>query len=258
MKSEFKKRYLKLLWGTFLFLSYLSFSYYYFKGWWYSGLGTMLIIFFAYLIWRDDFLFRTGLKISGRVLAASIILVIFATAGAYILMNSIASENSINISYSTWKNLIHDGFYTLNEEIILGAILLGCIRRKFTALHPVWIALMVALIFMIFHYIFYRWIFTDRGILKGITLVSLLFVGILRNNLILTTGHVGFSWAFHVGWMAVMFGCYHSQTMEDRGLSELERFNLYLGSPKAIIIVTIIMLITFLFYFRKPKGFYIT
>ncbi|UCG28251.1 MAG: hypothetical protein JSV24_02505, partial [Bacteroidales bacterium] len=231
--------------------SYLSFSYYYFDGWWYSGLGTLLIVFFAFRIWPADFLTQTGLKISARKLMYSLILVVILSTGAYILMKSIASENGITIQYETFTNYIHDIFYTLNEEIVLGAVLLGIIRRKFTTLHPAMISLLVAVIFMIFHYIFYRWIFTDSGILMVSTLTSLLFVGILRNNLILFTGHVGYAWAFHASWMAVMFGCNHLYTTDGQLLSELERFNLYLGSPKILPLIAILMLITLYSIIRK-------
>jgi len=232
---------------------YLIFSYYVFNGWWYSGIGTLLVVFFAYLLWRKDFLYRVGLKMNGVILFSSLFLMLILTVGGYGLMKSIAHRNGVMIQYADYRNFIHDVFYTLNEEIILGAVLLGYVRHRFRKLQPAAVSVLVAILFACVHYLFYRWIFNDRGILTWLTLATLTMVGILRNNLILTTGHVGYSWAFHASWMAVMFGMYHYQTGNLEGLQEYERFNLYLGSPITFIIITALAMVSFSLYWTKFK-----
>jgi len=117
-------------------LSYLLFSYYYFKGWWYSGIGTMLILCFAYLLWRQDYLVRVGLKINCRILVFSLLLTLILSVAGYLLMNIVAQRNEVIIHYSDFRNYIHDLFYTLNEEIILGAVLLGLVKQICKKLHP--------------------------------------------------------------------------------------------------------------------------
>lgn len=232
-------------------LSYLLFSYNVFSGCWYSGIGTLLIIFFAFLVWRQEFLFRIGIKINRTILFTSLLMVLILTAGGYGLMRSIANRVGVMIQYADWRNFIHDSFYTLNEEMILGAVLLGWFRDRFIKLHPPAVSVLVAILFAGLHYLFYRWIFTDRGILSLLTLSSLTMVGILRNNLILATGHVGFSWALHVSWIAVMFGTFHYHTDSLEGLLEYERFNLYLGSPLTFIIITALAMLSFSLYWSK-------
>ena len=239
-----------------MILSYLLFSYYYFKGWWYSGIGTLLIAFFAYMLWRRDFLFKIGLKMNAIVIIFSVSLALLMSTAGYGLMKSVASKNEVMIQYSDYRNYIHDFFYTLNEEIILGAVLLGLTRQIIKKMPPAAISIIVAILFAIFHYLFYRWVFIESGILSSLTLLTLVLVGILRNNLILTTGHVGFSWAVHVSWMAVMFGTYHYYIDSLESLPEFERFNLYLGSPLLSIIITALAVLSFSLYwpkFRHPK-----
>ncbi len=234
-------------------LSYLLFSYNLFSGWWYSGIGTLLIVLFAYLLWRQGFLYRIGLKINSPILITSFVLMLILTIGGYGIIKFLATSNGIMIQYSDYRNFIHDLFYTLNEEIILGAVLLGWIRDRLKKMHPATVSVLVAILFALFHYLFYRWIFDDRGILTLLTLTTLTMVGILRNNLILTTGHVGFSWALHASWMAIMFGTYHYRAGSLEGLLEYERFNLYLGSPIIFIIITTLAILSFFLFGLKHK-----
>jgi len=187
------------------------------------------------------------------ILLTALFLMLILTAGGYGLMKSIANRNGVMIQYADYRNFIHDLFYTLNEEMILGAILLGQVRRRVKKLHPVAVSVLVAILFAFVHYLFYRWIFNDRGILTWLTLISLIMVGVLRNNLILTTGHVGFSWAFHASWMAVMFGTYHYHTGNLEALLEYERFNLYLGSPITFMIITVLAILSFILFGSKQK-----
>jgi hypothetical protein len=94
----------------------------------------------------------------------------------------------------------------------------------------------LAIVFSLVHFVFYKWIFLDKGTLGVTTLLSLFFVGIFRNNLILWTRHIAFSWAVHFGWMVVMFGCKHVDLNADQQLSELTRFNFYLGSVEMLVV----------------------
>ncbi|MCP5061285.1 MAG: hypothetical protein GY936_02325 [Ignavibacteriae bacterium] len=59
-------------------------------------------------------------------------------------------------------------------------------------------------------------------------------VGIIRNNLILKFGHVGYSWALHFSWVAIMFGCSFYDPMSKVPLSQTERFNSLIGNEITI------------------------
>ncbi len=235
---------------VFLGLSYGFLSYYYFGGWWNSSAGTLLILIFSYLAWGGDFLHKTGLAIDVRTVCKSMFLAIVVFFGSLLVMRFIAAKFGIQIRMTNWRNYYHDIFYTLNEEIVLGALILFFLTGK-AGLKPVVASVILAICFAFIHYVFYRWIFNDRGVIGTLTLVTLFMVGFIRNTLILRTGHIGYSWALHFGWMAVMFGSMHVDPVSDRMLSEPLRFNMYLGSAAMLVITAIIAA---LLMFIQVKG----
>ncbi|HPJ06356.1 MAG TPA: hypothetical protein PLK17_12665 [Bacteroidales bacterium] len=66
-------------------------------------------------------------------------------------------------------------------------------------IRPLFASVALALFFALIHFVFYKWIFLDRGIIGMLTHTSLFMVGFVRNSLILMTGHIGYSWALHLG-----------------------------------------------------------
>lgn len=213
-----------------LIVIHLCFSYYLFDGWWYSAIGTLLMVLVGWLLWRDRAWETLGLKLSPRSLAISIALAVLLIPLELAFMDAIAQAQGIVIHLAPVGHYVHDIFYCLNEEILLGAVLLNSLRKALKW-HSLWISCQVALAFSLLHFAFYQWIFAAKGTLIFATLASLLFVGIVRNNTILSTGHIGFAWALHFSWMAVMFGNYHWYGNTGNFVSEVERFNLYLGAP---------------------------
>ncbi len=236
-----------------LFLSYLMMSYYYFGGWWNSSVGTLLIIGFSYLIWGKEFLRIIGLHIDSKTFLKTIILTAIILCGATFLMKIIAERHHFVIRFSNWQNYYHDIFYIINEEIVLGAIVLSTMINRFK-IKPIISSILLAVIFSTIHFIFYKWIFLERGTISVITLINLFLIGIVRNNLIIRTGHIGYSWALHFGWMAIMFGSSHINTIDSNiRLSEPEKFNLYLGSVEMLIVCLILVTIS-LFHWKKSEA----
>jgi membrane protease YdiL (CAAX protease family) len=117
-------------------------------------------------------------------------------------------------------------------------------------LKPLTASIILAIIFSLIHFVFYKWIFNDQGIIQFTALISLFLIGFVRNNLIIQTGHIGYSWALHFGWMVVMFGSTHIYNNGIK-LSEPERFNIYLGSVSMVIISVILALISLAFWIKK-------
>lgn len=238
-----------------IILVHLIFSYNFLPGWWFSLTGTLIIIFLAQKAWGWEYKNWIGLNIIPRIIVLSLILLGLITMGSYYLITSINHNFSIASSLLSLTAFIHFIGYTLNEEILIGAILLKFIQKKIQILKRYQISILVAFVFSILHYIFYRWVFLDSGILTPITLSSLLAVGIIRNNLILGTGHIGYSWALHAGWIFVMFGFIHTDILNDHILNESERFNLYLGAYPTLLITIGLALMSFIIYFNKIKLF---
>jgi len=235
MSPRLKKRILFDL----LLLSYLLFSYYALGGWWNSFAGFLLILLFARMLWKGEYLKRTGLgmNLPGFIFSVSAALLIICLS--YLIIHYMAVNSGIRMQAGNWRDYFHEVFYILNEEIVLGAIILFYLTRT-RNLNPVISCICLAGFFAVIHFIFYKWIFDDRGIISLLTLATLFFIGFLRNSLIIIAGHIGYSWALHLGWMTVMFGTLHSYTISGERLSELSRFNLYLGSAEMLTLAALL------------------
>lgn len=230
-------------------LVHLLFSYYYIPRYFSAAIGSVLIISLALIIWKKDGLYWIGLKISGRQIFYSVAAFICFFIGSYLIINFIAHKNGVQIFTGNYKDVVHTLFYTLNEEIVIGALLLKGIRQALKKT-PDWIiSVAAAFVFAIIHLVFFKWVFINRGDLGAITLLSLFAVGIFRNNLILKTGHVGFSWAIHFAWVYVMLGSQHLINVKEYYLSDFERFEMYLGDVR--ILGACVVLVMFSFLIRK-------
>jgi len=236
-----------------IILAHLLLSYNVFNGWWYSLFGTAIIIFLSRKIWKDNYYEWIGLDLNLRKVLLSFILLAFVTTISYLVIYDLSQKNDVIIKFYSITILIHIIGYTLNEEILLGAIPLNYIRKKFQALRNYQISIIVALVFCILHYIFYRWIFLDFGILTLFTLVSLFLVGVIRNNLFLSTGHIGYSWAFHAGWVFIMFGFDHFRSSTEILVNESDRFNIYLGSTQVLVALFVLSLLSLLLLLLSPN-----
>jgi hypothetical protein len=230
-------------------LVYLLFNYHYFDGWWYAYIGTLLIVFLAFLLWNRQPIKTLGLGFAGNTWFQAILLAISVTFISYVFIQYLADTSGIQISYSHWKNYYHDVFYVLNEEIMLGALVLQLLMRS--GLKPMAASLVLAVGFSIIHFVFYLWIFDDRGVLTVLTLVNLFLIGFIRNSLILFTGHIAFSWALHFGWIAVMFGSYHA-FLDGTRVPEPVRFNTYVGSWELFTVGFLLTSISLIYWRKKP------
>ena len=237
---------------SLIFLVYVLFSYFFFNGWWNSSIGSILIIFLSYLIWKKGFLKQIGLQLNLQTITKSIILAIIIAACSLLIMKNIGNKNDIQIEYFNWRDYYHDIFYILNEEIVIGAILLFALINKWK-IRPVIASLCLAIFFSLIHYSFYKWIAADRGVLGILTLITLFLAGFVRNSLFIQTGHIGYSWALHFGWIAIMFGSSHSNLTTNMYVAEPERFNLYLGSVE-MLIISVILAGFFLAYWIKKYS----
>lgn len=236
-----------------LILSYSLFTYNFFGLWWNSSVGSVLILFFSYLIWKKDFLKQVGLQLDFKTVVKSLLLAGLITICAFLIMKYIAGRNEIQIRFTNWRDYYHDIFYILNEEIVLGAILLFYLINK-GKIKPVTASIGLAVFFALIHFVFYKWIFDNRGLIGISTLTTLFLVGFVRNSLIFQTGHIGYSWALHFGWMAVMFGSIHVDLDTGSNLTELRRFNLYLGSDEMLVTSIIFAGLSILYWIKKYSS----
>ncbi len=240
------------IYSLLLFSSYLLFSYYVFNGWWYSSIGTLLIVFFSYLIWKEKFPDATGLRLSLTTVIKTLVVAIIIVCCSILIIKYVGSKHGINIQYSGLRNYYHDVFYILNEEIILGGIAIYLLTNRYR-LTPLLASTVLAIAFAMVHFVFYKWVFLETGTIKPVTLTVLFMVGFVRNNLIINYRHIGYSWALHFGWMAIMFGSNPYRVDTGVQLTEPEKFNMFLGSQEMLVISCILATVSFLQLIRKGK-----
>lgn len=227
-------------------LVHLLFSYYYFPRYYSSAIGTCLIVFLSWLAWKKETFFWIGLQLNSKKILFTLLSFVTFLIGSYLVIKFVAQKNGIHVFPGNYKNFVHTLFYTLNEEIILGALLLKGIKNTCKK-SPDWmISTGVAIIFAFIHYAFFKWIFNNRGDLNLFTLLSLFAVGVFRNNLILKTGHIGFSWALHFAWIYIMLGSSHLVKAKDYYMNDFERFEMYLGDSKILTICLALAILSFM------------
>jgi hypothetical protein len=216
-------------------------------GWNFSLLGTILIL--LVIRHRDPETWRQKLGINfsnsdwlGFVLITAGLLVI-----SFLLVDHLTLESGYSFKprllyfreyFGTSARLfpiLGDYLYyfpeTFNEEILIGALLLMGLQRKFPKLNNNIIVIGVALLFSLMHQAMYKWSPAQPDILLSIpTILSLLFVGVLRNALILKTRKIAIAWAIHLSFNLIFFPGFfvHLETTGFAG--EAERFNIVFGN----------------------------
>lgn len=241
------------LWVFCVIASYMSLNYVAGYGRWLSLTGTILIILFSYLAWSDKFKQLLGIPVKVKQYFIITCLLALLLTSTNFLIDFIASQNGINITKRFYLGVDHIFFYTLNEELILGALLLFSLRNKFKDLNPIYISVLTAAAFSIPHYIMYMWIFEIHEALSLLTLVSLFFIGVLRNNLILKTGHIGYSWVLHYSWIKIMLGFTYYNSATDHFFSEVDTFNQFIGNGLTFTIVFVCASLSTFWLLRKQK-----
>jgi hypothetical protein len=211
-------------------------------------LGSLLIGWFARMIWPAEWKDWLGLRIPRQAVMVAAALAPIAMILLYFFIRMIANAQNIIYRSPVAEHGIFSLVYfhtlgqTLNEEMLLGAVLINAFRRKIGKFHSFWIVMIIAASFAFMHYVFYRWIV--RPEFAGKLAVGVLFVlfalGALRNTLIIKTGHIAYSWSLHFSINCVgLLGLYAFANGEE--LLEPQVFNLILGSDVAVVLSTIVL-----------------
>ncbi len=146
---------------------------------------------------------------------------------------------------------------TFNEEIFIGALLLMGLERNFKRLDKNIIAIGVALIFSLMHQAMYKWSPVQPGLLLTIqSILSLFFVGILRNVLILKTRKIVYSWAIHLSFNIIFFSGFYINNATEKFASEPERFNIVFGNLTMVLITGFFALTSLIWLNRNGLIYY--
>jgi len=229
-------------------------------GWIFSATATIMIIFLMMLRDPNDWKQKLGIHFN-RFDVARILL---TTTGLLILSYFLVDYLSVQNGYTFKPQIIYYKEYfdpkypfhlvlagyiyfipeTLNEEMLIGAVLLFGLERSLKKIDKNVIAIFVALMFSLMHQSFYRWSPMQPGIsLTLMTAISLFFVGLLRNILILKTRKIAYSWAIHLSFNLVFLSGFFVNISNNSMACEPEKFNIVFGNLKMVIITGLSALI---------------
>lgn len=208
---------------------------------WLSSLGSVLICILAWAVWPAQWKERLGLSIPWREALLAVALAPVWMGLLYAAIRTIT--RSQHITYLTVfavegfvnPSCLHLLGQTLGQEMLFGALLLCTVRQKFNKASLLLVATLAALCFSLLHEVFYRWIVPPAygGQLTLGALFTLLAIGMLRNTLILKSGHVAHAWSLHLSISLVgLAGTYVSASGYELG--EVAIFNSVLGAPLAL------------------------
>lgn len=249
----------KTLRVTALVLIPISFLCLTYADWWTPPVGSALIVLLARLAWPKQWAKAVGLSIPLDQAGISLVALCIVAIASSSIIAAIAASKGIAFT-PVWESkawglpLFHTAGQTLNEEIVLGALLLRAVKSRLKVVHPLAISTTVALAFSLLHYAFYGLRppgSPNYGALSVATLASLFTIGVVRNNCILSTGNVGYAWAIHLGWNAVFMNGTYTWLGSDVSLAEPAMFNAILGNCYMVAIGTGLMGLSLLLFSKK-------
>lgn len=216
-------------------------------GWMFSLLSTILIIYFMRIRDPEKWDQKLGINFKRNDIWRFLIATTLLSILAYFIVDYVSMLDGYNFKpklfyYKTYLGSNYPFHYilanylyylpeTFNEEMLIGALLLMGLERKFKKSDKNYIVIMVALIFSLMHQGLYKWSPVQSGeLLTLTTIMTLFFVGILRNSLILKTRNIALSWAIHFGFNMVFFSGLFINAETGKFPSEPEVFNIVFGN----------------------------
>ncbi len=252
MTGDLRSRWLRILrlsgWWILLFvvflLPYVQWRY------WGHATTTAGLLALGYGRWKWQTTQRFGLPRSRAALVRTGIAFVLLYALFRVVATAWVGPGA-GIDLHPWSLLYTATFacQALNEEIVLGALLLFGLERRLP--HRVLLALVVSLIFAGLHYLMYRPWGLQHALLPT-TLTTLFAVGVLRTGSILQARHVGYAWALHAGWNLVMFSGQWRETVSNRTLTEPQVFDALLGSPPLTLLSVLGASLLLIWMHRSP------
>ena len=201
--------------------------------WWSFAASTAALLALAWLRWGGAALRRLGLPVE----PASIAWTVAAGLALYALFRlvvvpSVAAREALTLTPYPPRIAVSFVFQTLNEELVLGALLVIGLARW--TRRPILTVLVVAGLFALLHLLLYRYGTIGLDLLP-VTLATLAAVGVIRGAAILLAGHVGFAWALHAAFNLTMFAGRWRETSSGRVLQEPEILDAFLRPPWIVL-----------------------
>lgn len=228
-------------------------------GWIFSAIATILIIFLMRLRDPNDWKQKLGIHFNRFDVAGFLLITIGLLILSYFLVDFLSVQNGYTFKPQIiyYKEYFDSKFpfhlvlasyiyfvpETLNEEMLIGAVLLMGLEQNLKKIDKNVIAIFVALLFSFIHQAFYKWNPLQAGIsLTLTTMICLFFVGVIRNVLILKTRKIAYSWAIHLSFNLVFLSGFFVNTSNNSLACESEKFNIVFGNSKMLIMTGLLAL----------------
>ena len=222
-------------------------------GWMFSLLSTILIISFMRIRDPEKWSRKLGINFKKTDILKFVIITMLLSVIAFFIVDFVSMVDGYDFKpklfyYKTYLGANYPFHYivanylyyipeTFNEEMLIGALLLMGIERRFEKLNKNYIVVIVALIFSLMHQGLYKWSPVQSGeLLTLTTIATLFFVGVLRNSLILKTRNIALSWAIHLSFNMVFFSGLFINTGNGEFQDEPEVFNIVFGNQTMFIL----------------------
>ncbi len=222
-------------------------------GWIFSLLSTILIVCFMKIRDPEKWNQKLGINFKKNDIPRFVIVATSLSILAYFIVDHVSMLDGYDFKpkliYYKYYLGLHYPFHfilanylyyipeTFNEEMLIGALLLMGLERKFKKLDKNYIVIIVAFVFSLMHQALYNWSPVQSGELLTIsTILTLFFVGILRNSLILKTRNVALSWAIHLSFNMVFFSGLFIHAETGKFPSEPEVFNIVFGNLTMLVL----------------------
>ena len=222
-------------------------------GWMFSLLSTILIISFMRIRDPEKWSRKLGINFKKTDILRFVIITMLLSVIAFFIVDFVSMVDGYDFKpklfyYKTYLGANYPFHYivanylyyipeTFNEEMLIGALLLMGIERRFEKLNKNYIVVIVALIFSVMHQGLYKWSPVQSGeLLTLTTIATLFFVGVLRNSLILKTRNIALSWAIHLSFNMVFFSGLFINTGNGEFQDEPEVFNIVFGNQTMFIL----------------------
>jgi hypothetical protein len=228
-------------------------------GWWISWLAAAVVLLLGWLAFDGEWRARFGIATGARGLLVFLATLAIALPGSYLLLGVVGRASGI--SFEVADAIARPGALafttcqTLNEELVVGALLLLALDRRYPDRRTT-IAIGVAAVFGLMHVLLYgsphQEMFGNTPVLLDpLTVASLVFVGILRNAAILIRGDIAVAWGIHLGFN-VPFFVGGRVVMREADLTEPGLFDAVFAHP-AMVAVTAIGAATALLFLRLTR-----
>lgn len=239
--------------STFIILIFLSLVLgYCLDNWWKFIPSTLLICLLTILFFTKNWTSKLGISNPKRWIFPNLIScgVLFFISKALIVIN--LKKQGYTLISEHYLDYVIVPFQTLNEEFVFRSLLLTAMRQL--GVKQTKMIVVPALIFTIFHWIFYAYNLSpeNQGFLRFTSLLTLFFFGFTANTFFIATGNIGFPWALHCAWNLNRFGSkIRPLDSSTKPLLEYQTFNLLEGSYSVMALSAILATVSL--FFLKPK-----